>query len=55
MRSTVEHRELYSVLCGDLDGKETQKSGNICILPADSLCCTADTDNIAKQVYADRN
>ena len=21
---TVEHRELYSVLCGDLDGKETE-------------------------------
>ena len=22
---TVEHRELYSVLCGDLNGKEIQK------------------------------
>ena len=28
---------LYSVLCGDLSGKEIQKSGDICIPIADSL------------------
>ena len=28
---TVEHRELYSALCGDLNGKETQKGEDICI------------------------
>ena len=33
-------RELYSMLCGDLNGKEIQKRGDICILIADSLCCT---------------
>ena len=41
---TVEHRELYSVLCGDLNGKEIQKRGDICIRIADSLCCTAETN-----------
>ena len=29
-------RELYSVLCGDLNGKEIQKRGDICIHIADS-------------------
>ena len=28
--STVEHKELYSVLCGDLNGKEIQKRGDKC-------------------------
>ena len=30
-----------SVLCGDLNGKEIQKRGDICIHITDSLCCTA--------------
>ena len=29
MKSIVQHRELYSVLCGDLNGKEIQNSGDI--------------------------
>ena len=29
--STVLHRDPYSVLCGDIDGKEIQNRGNICI------------------------
>ena len=33
-----------SVLCGDLNGKEIQKRGDICIHIADSLHCTAETD-----------
>ena len=33
-----------SMLCGDLNGKEIQKRGDICIHMADSLCCTADTN-----------
>ena len=41
---TVQHRELYSVLCGDLNGKEIQKGGDICIRIADSLCRTAETN-----------
>ena len=36
--------ELYSVLCGDLNGKEIQGRGNICTHVADSLCCTAETN-----------
>ena len=31
------------MFCGDLNGKETQKRGNICICTADSLCCTVET------------
>ena len=31
-------------LCGDLNGKEIQKGGNICICIADSLGCTAETN-----------
>ena len=34
------YRELYSVLCGDLKGKEIQNRGGIHI--ADSFCCTAE-------------
>ena len=29
---------------GDLNGKEIQKRGDICIGIADSLCCTAETN-----------
>ena len=31
------------MLCGDLDGKEIQKRGDVCVHTADSLCCTAET------------
>ena len=44
MRNTVQHRELYSMLCGDLNREEIQKRGDICIRIADSLCCTAETN-----------
>ena len=37
---TAELRELYSVLYGDLNGKEIQHRGDTCIHTADSLCCT---------------
>ena len=34
---------LYSVLCGDLNGKEIQKKrGYIYISVVDSLCCTVE-------------
>ena len=36
----AQHRELYSVFCDGLNGKEAQKGGDICIHMADSLCCT---------------
>ena len=45
---TVQHRELYSVLCGDLNGKEIQKGGDVCIYGADSLCCAAETNKHRK-------
>ena len=32
------------MLCGDLDGKEIQKRGEIYIYIADSLCCMAETN-----------
>ena len=38
------HRELCSVLCGDLNGEEIQKRGDVCIQIADSLCCTAENN-----------
>ena len=38
------HCFLHSALCGDLNGKEIQSKGDICICVADSLYCTADTN-----------
>ena len=29
---------------------EAQERGDICILKTDSLCCTAETNNIVKQL-----
>ena len=31
--------------------KKIQKRGDMCICVADSLCCTAETNNIVKQLY----
>ena len=45
--STVRHRELYSVFCGDPHGKKIQKRGDICIHTANSLCCIAETNTIS--------
>ena len=41
---TVQHREVYSVPCGDQIGKEIQKGEGTYIHIADSLCNTAETD-----------
>ena len=49
------YRELYSKVCGDLNGKEIQKRGNMCIHIADSLCCRAETNNIVKQIHSNKN
>ena len=40
----VQQREFYSMLYGDLNGKEIQKRGDICKQIADSLCHTAETN-----------
>ena len=50
MRNYCRHRELYSVLCGDLNGKEIRKREDTCVRRADSLCRAAETNNIAKQL-----
>ena len=69
MRTYIEHKELYSGLCGDLNGKEIQKNkkkrGDIYIHThiytfiythiTDSFCSTAETNNILKQLYSDKN
>ena len=33
-----------SMLCDDLNGKEIQKGGDICLCVVDLLCCTAATN-----------
>ena len=44
------------MLCDDLDGwgggREVQEGGDIGIHTTDSLRCTAETNNIVKQLYA---
>ena len=50
-----QSRELYSVLCGDLTRKELYKEGDACIYATDSLGCTAETNNIVKQLHSSKN
>ena len=38
---TVQHRELYSIFCNNLNGKRIWKSIDICI--TESLCYTSET------------
>ena len=45
------HRELCSVLCSDLNGKEIQKRGDIRRRRADSLCCAEDTETTLSSSY----
>ena len=45
-------RELYSVLCGDLNRKESQKRRDICIHMADSFA-VLQKHNIVKQLHSD--
>ena len=44
MKPTLQHRELYSRLCGDLNGKEIPPREDIRIHVADSLCHTVETN-----------
>ena len=32
--------------------REIQEAGDVCIHIADTLCCTAETNNIVKQLYS---
>ena len=51
---TVQHRELYLMHCGDLNGKEIQKGRDICICMAD-LLHSRNEHNIVKQLYSNKN
>ena len=39
------------MLCGDLNEKEIQERGDICVRRADSLCCTAGTNTTLESNY----
>ena len=39
------------MICGDLNGKEIQKSGDICIHIADLFCCTVETNTSLESSY----
>ena len=45
MRTYCIAQGTYSMLCGDLNGKEIPKKGDICIPIADSLCCTPEAQH----------
>ena len=51
--------KLSPVLCGDLEewngGKGSKSGGDVCMHIADSLHCTAETNNIVKQLYSNKN
>ena len=47
------HSSGNSVLRDNLNGKDIQTGGDVCIRTADSLCCTAI--NPAKQLYSNKN
>ena len=42
-------------LCGDLNGGEVQKGGDICVRTADSFCSIVETNNMVKQLYISKN
>ena len=44
MRACCQHRELCSVPCGDINGKEIQKRGDVCKHTADSSYCTVEAN-----------
>lgn len=51
MRNLPSTGSLYSVLCGDPNGKEIQKRGDLCIRTADSFCCTVETNTTLLSNY----
>ena len=34
----------HLVHCGDLNGREVQKGGDICMCTADTFCCAVEAD-----------
>ena len=41
---TVQHRELYLMHCGNLNGRAVQKGGDIYVCMADSFCCAVEAN-----------
>ena len=41
---TAWHGELYLMHCGNLNGREVQKGGDICTCMADSFCCAVEAN-----------
>ena len=41
---TIQHRELCSLFCNNLNGKRIWKRTDTCICITESLCCTAETN-----------
>ena len=39
------------MLCGDINGEEIQKRGNICMSITDALCYTVDTNTTLQSNY----
>ena len=46
-----KHKELYSILCSDLNVKEIQGRGNIDIRVADLVWCIAETNTLLLSNY----
>ena len=40
----VQQSEVYLTRRSDLDGKDAQKGGDVCVCTADSFCCTVETN-----------
>ena len=47
----VEHRELCSVLCGSLDGRDVWRRKDTCVCMAESLRCPPETITALLIVY----
>ena len=52
MRTYAYHRDLYSVVYDELNGKEIQKRGDICTRIAGSFFCAAETNTTLSSSYA---
>lgn len=55
MGTYYEALELYSMLCGDLSGKEIQKRGNRWLCVADDFAVQQKVNGIVKQLYTNKN
>ena len=49
---TVQHKELCSIFCNNLNGKRIWKRIDTCTCITESLCCTPETNTILLINYA---